>query len=393
VRHHQLGELIALPPGFAEAAVLLIGGETDGVLALQQQLEAGHYLVLEGLTAAQVRQALLDCAVDVVIIADPPGDTALAACALIKHDDTAFVPVILIGKLPPDAEETAEKALDGGPDVVLDAWPAPHDLERALHTMLRIKRQTDRRRQQHARDTQHFDRIKTSIIDRVSHELSTPLLQVKSAVALLAEDIYARDQGDEQGLALMATQSVARLENLVSNIRQLARTHHVTFSLVHFEEAADYAVRQLERSWASQGAVQRIAKCVSPNLPPTLSDKFALGHLLQILLDNALRYSPEDAPVYVLAEYTADEDILVSVQDFGQGIPAEELANIFEPFYKVNNVSAPYQRGSGTGLALAGLLAASMHTIITAHSVLGQGSTFSFRLPAVHLSEQAAIAR
>ncbi len=372
--------------------MLLIGGETDSVLALRQQLEAGHYLVLDCTTAAQLRLALLDCAVDVVIVADLPGDVALAACALIKRDDTTFVPVILIGELPPGACET-EEAIDAGPDVVLEQWPAPLDLERTLHTMLRIKRQTDCRRRQHAHDAQHFDRIKTSIIDRVSHELSTPLLQVKSAVALLAEDVYARAQGDEQGLALMATQSVARLENLVSNIRQLARTHHITFSLVHFEEAADYAVRQLERSWASQGAVQRIAKRVSPNLPPTLSDKFALGHLLQILLDNALRYSPEDTPVYILAEYTADEDILVSVQDFGQGIPEEELTHIFLPFYKVNNASAPHQRGSGTGLALAGLLAASMHTVITPHSVVGEGSTFSFRLPAVHLSEQAAIAR
>ncbi len=384
----QLSELIVLPPGFARVGVLLIAGQTDNAVSLRQQLVAGEYTVLDGATPARIRQALFEGAADAAIIACLPGDQAWETCALIKHDETAFVPVVLIGALPPGVCET-EEAVHFGPDVVLEDWPHPVDLQRALHTLLRIKRQTDDRRQQIDSDAQRFERIKASIIDRVSHELSTPLLIVKSAVALLAEDVYSRPEGDEQGLALMATQSVARLENLVSNIRQLARTHHIVFSLVHIEESADYALRQLERAWASQGDVQRIAKHLPADLPPVYSDKFALGHLLQILLDNALRYSPSDTPVHLYAEQAENDEIVIGVQDFGEGIAPDELAHIFLPFYKVNNATSRHQRGAGTGLALAGLLAASMHTAIEVKSVLGEGSTFWLRLPAVSLADQA----
>lgn len=390
-RQSQLSELIALPPGFARAGVLLISGQTDHALLLRQQLAAGDYTVLDGATPARICQTLFEGAADVAIIACLPGDQAWQMCALIKRDETAFVPVILIGALPSAVSETEEAVLSG-PDVVLDDWPHPADLQRTLHTLLRIKQQTDRRHQHFDTDTQRFERIKASIIDRVSHELSTPLLIAKSAVALLAEDVYSRPEGDEQGLALMAAQSVARLENLVGNIRQLARTHHIVFSLVHIEESADYAMRQLERAWASQGDVQRIAKRLPANLPPVYSDKFALGHLLQILLDNALRYSPGDAPVHLYAEQAKNDEVVIGVRDFGEGIAPDELDRIFLPFYKVNNVTSRHQRGAGTGLALAGLLAASMHTAIEVKSVLGEGSTFWFRLPAVALTDQAGLA-
>lgn len=390
MRHQvQLSEPIILPQGFARAAVLLIAGQSGDAVLLRQQLAAGGYTVLDGATTARVRQALVEGAADVAIIAGLPSDQAWGTCALIKRDETAFVPVILIGALPPSVCETDE-AVCCWPDVALDDWPHPAELQRTLHTLLRIKQQTDSRRQQIDPDAQHFERIKASIIDRVSHELSTPLLIVKSAVALLAEDVYSRPEGDEQGLALMAMQSVARLENLVSNVRQLARTHHITFSLVHLEESADYALRQLERAWASQGANQRISKRLPADLPPVLSDKFALGHLLQILLDNALRYSPEDSPVYIFAELADNGEVLVGVQDFGEGIPEDDLQHISLPFYKVNNVTSRHQHGAGTGLALAGLLAASMRTAIEVQSVLGEGSTFSFRLPAVPLADRVS---
>ncbi|MEB2288851.1 MAG: ATP-binding protein [Anaerolineae bacterium] len=384
----QLSELIVLPPGFARASVLLISGQADEAIALRQQLVAGGYTVLDGATPARIRQALFESAADVAIIACLPDDQAWEMCALIKRDETAFVPVILVGALPAGVCETEEVARSG-PDVVLDVWPHPADLQRTLHTLLRIKQQTDRRYQHFDTDSQRFERIKASIIDRVSHELSTPLLIVKSAVALLAEDVYSRPEGDEQGLAQMATQSVARLENLVSNIRQLARTHHIIFSLVHIEESADYALRQLERAWASQGDVQRVTKHLPVSLPPVYSDKFALGHLLQILLDNALRYSPSDAPVRLYAEQVENGEIVIGVQDFGEGISPDELKHIFLPFYKVNNATSHHQRGAGTGLALAGLLAASMRTAVEVRSTLGEGSLFWFRLPAVALADQA----
>ena len=134
-------------------------GQSGDAVLLRQQLAAGGYTVLDGATTARVRQALVEGAADVAIIAGLPSDQAWGTCALIKRDETAFVPVILIGALPPSVCETDE-AVCCWPDVALDDWPHPAELQRTLHTLLRIKQQTDSRRQQIDPDAQHFERIK-----------------------------------------------------------------------------------------------------------------------------------------------------------------------------------------------------------------------------------------
>lgn len=375
---------LILPPGVPEASVLLIATEPEAT-ALRQQLVAGGYAVLDGATEALSRQSLRDHQPTVALIAGLPPEESWTCCALIKADDALFVPVILIGALPPHTHEGDPL----GPDLCWPDWPGPADLQRGLNTLVRLKVQVDQRYSQLAQATERFEWIKQSILDRLAHEMSTPMLQIKTSVALLTDEIRAHGQETSIQVASMATQAVARLENLILNIRQLSHSHHIAFDLVNFEESADFAVRQLKRNWELQSAVERIVKRLDSDLPPVFTDKFALAHLLQILLDNALRYSPPDAPVILRAAVSDVSTVLVSVEDSGIGIPADELPHIFEPLYKVNNITSPHQRGAGMGLALAGLLARGMHTTIEVKSTPGKGSTFSFRLPMADLQGPA----
>lgn len=351
--------------------------------ALRQQLIAGGYSVLDASTETLVGQALHRNLPSVALIAGLPPEQSWRCCALIKSDDTLFVPVILIGTLP----TTGSVDVSLEPDVLWEDWPEASDLQRSLHVLVRLKAQVDQRYAQLNLATARFEHIKSTILQRLAHELSTPMLQVKTAVALLADDIHEHGEENSREVAAMATQAVARLENLIQNIRQLSHSHHITFDLVNFEESADYAIRQLKRNWQLQKAVERIVKRLAPELPPVVSDKFALAYLLQILLDNALRYSPPDQPVVIEAELIEPDTVRVSVEDFGQGIPPEEVAHITMPFYKVDDSISPHQRGAGLGLALANLLAASLRTSLEVESTPGQGSVFSFRLPVADLDE------
>jgi signal transduction histidine kinase len=244
-----------------------------------------------------------------------------------------------------------------------------------------MKRQFDHPHRRRAIETQELHLLKSDIITAVSHELRTPMVQVKAAVSLLSEDIKDNGTPDQLRIARMATQAAARLESEIENIRQLAQSHQIRFEPVVVDEAADLAVRHLARSWTSREYSGRVEKHIEAGLPLAWADKRALGRLLQLLLDNALKFSPPDEPVYVLAEPYDPTNIWIGVQDFGIGIAEEEHDNIFAAFYQVDGSSTRRYGGTGTGLALALLLASGMNTTIHLDSTPGEGSTFSFVLP------------
>ncbi|GAB4420362.1 MAG: hypothetical protein Kow00106_16900 [Anaerolineae bacterium] len=373
---------LTLPSGVMEATVLLVAAGPEA-LALRQQLSAGGYTVLEAATELLIREALYQAMPTVALIAGLSPQEARRWCTLIKSNGAMFLPVMVMGALSPATSEDMSQE----PDVLWEEWPEADELQRSLHMLVRVKAQVDQRYAQLDLATARFERIKDAILQRLAHELGTPMLQVKTAVALLADDVQQHGKENSREVASMATQAVARLENLIQNIRQLSHSHRITFDLVNLEESADYAIRQLKRNWQLQKAVERIVKRLPAELPPVLSDKFALAHLLQILLDNALRYSPPDQPVILEAVLIEPDMVLVSVEDFGQGIPPEDMAHITEPFYKVEDATNPHQRGAGLGLALASLLADSLQTALSVESRPGEGSIFSFRLPVADLDE------
>jgi signal transduction histidine kinase len=130
---------------------------------------------------------------------------------------------------------------------------------------------------------------------------------------------------------------------------------------------------------------ERIEKRIPANIPPVLGDKRALAHVLQLLLDNALKFSPADSQVYIVARQINNREVWIGVQDFGIGIAPEEHARIFDAFYQVNGGPARPYGGTGTGLTLAMLLARGMNSTIDPDSTPGRGSTFSLVLPIARL--------
>lgn len=378
---------IALPIGISHAVLVLADSHKSTLRVLQPLLENGGYTVLATDSGTQAVQMVLEHHPHLVILGDPLRDASGAMiCRQIKSDETlGYLPIILLAECKPDLLWEIEEP-DFGPDAVLCQPVELAALQDSLWSLLRIKRQFDQQFQKLAAEMRKIEMLKTDIIANVSHELGTPLLQVKSAVSLLAEGISESNDHEQHLLANMATQAVARLESIVNNIRQLARTRDIQLGPVVLHEAADLAIRFLERSWTSRGAQERIVKDIPADLPLIVGDKRALGHLLQLLLDNALKFSPPEAPVYILASALNRDQVWVGVQDVGIGIAPEQHARIFEAFYQVNGgANRPYG-GTGTGLTLAMLLAKGMNTTIDLKSVPGTGSTFSFVLPVIDLN-------
>lgn len=220
--------------------------------------------------------------------------------------------------------------------------------------------------------------LKTSIVHTVSHELKTPLLQVKSAIALIAED------SNEDRLVQMAVAATTRLEDVVKKITLLADSLNGHFGVVLVQESLDQAIRNLRRSWAHKDAVHRVECHISPSLPAVMSDKQGLGIVLQELIDNALKFSAPDTPVIVEIS-RVNNGVKISVNDRGIGIAPDKTQQIFDSFYQIDSSSTKHYGGIGVGLAIVQLILEKQNVLPQVDSVLGKYSRFWFVLPLADL--------
>lgn len=219
--------------------------------------------------------------------------------------------------------------------------------------------------------------LKNAIVRNVSHELRTPLLQVKSAVSLIGEDV------EDEKLLTYARNATARLETHVKNITMLGSSLDIRPSPIILRDAVEYARRNLRRVWEHHDETDRIRPELAPNLPPVLADKQGLSTVLQLLLDNAIKFSEKE--VEVLARQEGDT-VQIVVRDYGIGIASDQLQAIFETFYQVDSSSTRRYGGAGVGLAIVNLILDNHDTTIYVESTPGEGSTFSFGLPVVDMS-------
>jgi signal transduction histidine kinase len=374
-------------------AVLVIDPESDEVQDISLNLRHYGYTVSAVPVGKDAVEVVRETQPDLVLTTLDQRNV-VEICRQIKHDNApGFLPIILIVNIAADGPEASAEA---NADDFLVRPIRQAELLTRIGVLLRIKYEHDllwrenqtllaELAQRNAdlekalRDSHDISVLKDSIVQNVSHELRTPLLQVKSAVAMLAEDARAASPKGVSVLADHATAATARLESVVQNISQLAASTNVKSEAFRVLDAVNVALRQLGRQWASSGAVERI-KIRMDNVPLVLGDRGGLAQVLQQLIDNALKFSPNGGPVEVIGE-RCDGTVRVSVRDTGIGIPPDQIGRIFQAFYQIDSSTTRSFGGTGVGLAIAKLILDKMGTTITVESKPGVGSTFSFMLP------------
>lgn len=238
----------------------------------------------------------------------------------------------------------------------------------------------DLRRSQAANQHRSLDEVevlKNIIVTNVTHEISTPLLQVKAAVAMLAED------AKKNTLVDYAQRATARLEGVVKNITQLAASiDDLRLSPMIVREGIDAALRDLRRTWEYKEHISRVHVDVEDNLPLAYADRQGITTVLQQLIDNALKFSQGTIEV---SAHLHHNHIVIRVRDYGIGIAPEHLDKIFDSFYQADSSSRRSYGGTGVGLAVVRLILDRHGVDIQVESVVNEGSTFSFALPITHL--------
>lgn len=233
------------------------------------------------------------------------------------------------------------------------------------------------------RQAEELEILKNTIVSNIHHEMRTPVLQVKASVALLDEVLHDEKPDHHNTISLinMAKEAITRLEDTVGRISQLIDTDELREEPVALVESVDLAIHHLQRSWAYKEAAKRIEKCLkSAEIPLVLGDKRGVAQILRLLLENALKFSPNDSPVKATVAPNDDETVTITVSDKGIGIAPEYHERIFEPFFQVDSSSTRPFSGAGVGLTLARRVARHMGSDIRVKSALGSGSDFSFTL-------------
>ncbi|MCC7449095.1 MAG: response regulator [Anaerolineae bacterium] len=380
---------------------LLVIDEPTTLDTIKPWLENRKYDVHAAQGSADLPAQMQTLHPDLVLIGTRlPGENGFEICTRMKGDSKAlgFVPILLL--LESDSDELT--GLDAGADDFLIKPIKESELLARVGALLRIKHQHDALWQENQKLTQELAKrnadlelalfesraaavLKDSIVQNVSHELRTPLVQVKGAVSLLAEDARAASPTGNSPLANMATQATAKLENIIQNITQLAISFNVKLEPFSLVDATSHAIRQLNRMWSSSAQVERI-KTSLDNVPLVTGDRNGVAQVLQQLIDNAIKFSPEGGSVEVFGERQGDM-VRIAVRDQGIGIQQDQITQIFQAFYQVERGTTRRFGGTGVGLAISKLILDSMNTTMTVESQPGAGSTFSFLLPVAQVGE------
>jgi two-component system sensor histidine kinase KdpD len=239
----------------------------------------------------------------------------------------------------------------------------------------------------HAQALREADKMKSALLNAVSHDLRTPLASIiASAGSLQQNDVDWTDE-ERLGFAAAIEQEAQRLDRLVGNLLDLSRIE--SGSLRPEKGWYDLAalIGEVLGRLKPVTAQHVVTVDVAEDLPPMSLDYIEIDEVLTNLIENATKYAPPGSAIEVSARRLGS-DVLVEVADRGPGIPPEALRRIFDPFYRVTGSKT---RGTGLGLAVAKGLVEAHGGRIWAENRPEGGARFIFRLPLTGAEETASV--
>ncbi len=233
------------------------------------------------------------------------------------------------------------------------------------------------------RDITHFreaERLKSTFISVVSHELKTPVALIKGyADALNREDADWDHATIQNGLNVIeeeADRLTELIENLLAASKLQAEGMHLNLDDVNLASMAKQAVERFQ----TQTTRHTLSADFPADFPIIQGDQTRLRQVFDNLLSNAIKYSPNGGAITLRG--TVEPDcVRVSVSDHGIGLPPDQLQRVFERFYRVGSSLTQTTQGTGLGLYLADAVIKAHGGQIWAENNPGGGSTFTFTLP------------
>ena len=227
------------------------------------------------------------------------------------------------------------------------------------------------------------ERERRLFVSNVSHELRTPLTSVKSYLEALDEGaLYEPVAPDFIKVSLDETN---RMMRMVTDLLHLSRidnaTSHLDVELINFTAFITFILNRFDKIRAQdQEKKYELVRDYPITSVWIEIDTDKITQVIDNILNNAIKYSPDGGKITVSMK-TTDDQMILSISDQGLGIPKEDLPKIFDRFYRVDKARSRAQGGTGLGLAIAKEIIKQHNGFIWAKSEYGKGSTFTIVLP------------
>ena len=226
---------------------------------------------------------------------------------------------------------------------------------------------------------ERLERVRQEFLSNVSHELRTPLTSIITSAETL-QDSALEDEQDARRFVQIIGRNAGRMRSLIEDIMELSAIESGALSLEVREARLHQLVRETFNALASkaEGCGIALVNEVAPDVV-VRADARRLEQMLLNLVENAIKFSRRGGVILVRHERGTRD--LVSVEDTGEGIPAEHLTRIFERFYRVDRARSRELGGTGLGLAIVKHLARAHGGEVSVRSTPNEGTTFTVELP------------
>jgi two-component system sensor histidine kinase KdpD len=249
-------------------------------------------------------------------------------------------------------------------------------------------------RASHAEALRQSEKLKSALLDAVTHDLRTPLTSIKASITTLLDEVRGKMKG-EQSVALDAEAKVEmmevineesdRLNRFISGLIELARIEAGELKLRRRWGTVDEIISTaLERAEPLTRG-REVEVNIEMELPVVRVDERAVSEVVYTLVDNAAKYSPGGTKIIVLAARSDDGMIMLAVEDKGEGVAVDLRERVFDKFFRATrdgDISTHHPSGTGMGLAIArGIVEAHEGKIWIESGAGGKGTRVLFTLP------------
>lgn len=324
--------------------------------------------------------AMVDTMADGILAADPRGKVVLinsAARRLLGYGSDEPIPPLQALFRVKEAQEAVGTAVGGkavrDQEITLDGRILSMSVVPAgsAGTVAVLRDLSDVRR---------LEAVRRDFVANVSHELKTPLTSISGyAETLLSDDL---GKADRERFARTILDNAHRMQTLVDDLLDLSRVESGRWSPSIVELDIDHEVTAAWSGFSDRAAARSVSlrRDIAPDATSLKADPEAIRHILDNLIDNALRHVEPGGTITVASRRT-DGYVDLSVTDDGAGIPAEHLPRIFERFYRVDPSRSREDGGTGLGLSIVRHMVESHGGDVSAVSELRKGTTITCRFP------------
>jgi len=290
---------------------------------------------------------------------------------------TFMITAITVGQLSARVKRRAE-----------ESETAKREVERLYYEL-----QDSFERSSQAKALKQSERLKSALLDAVTHDLRTPLTSIKASATTMLADLYAAernnadpqlDNEDRKEMLQVIDEETDRLDRFVEGLTRLARIDagemHLELQWTSIDEIVTTALKRAEPRTRGH----RIEVWIE-ELPSVKVDEHAIAEVIYTLIDNAAKYSPPESAIRIRAASANEGSVIISVEDNGPGIREDVRERVFEKFFRAmrdGDVGDRKSSGTGMGLAIArGIVHAHSGRIWIENAEGENGAKFMIELP------------